>query len=188
MTTNAQQIGGRAFKLKQAGLDRVNISMDSLKPERFKEMCGGDLSLALNGIEETMAAGLTPMGILGQDKNLRVNNTDLMNARLLLISLTPRYPSQPSSDYQVDKYLGRVGFIRPHSQKFCHLCNRVRLMSDEKLRVCLGDNSEISILEALQSGEDEIEKVISEAIINKPMQHHFEKEFITNKDLSRIGG
>ena len=225
MTTNAQQIGGRVVKLKQAGLDRVNISMDSLKPERFKEMCGGDLSLVLNGIEESMAAGLTPvkinvvlihgvnddeaddfieltrtkpldvrfielmpMGILGQDKSLRVNNTDLINARPHLKPLTPRYPSQPSRDYQVDGYLGRVGFISPHSQKFCHLCNRVRLMSDGKLRMCLGDNSEISILEALQSGEDELEKVISEAILNKPMQHHFEKDFITNKDMSRIGG
>lgn len=225
MTTNAQQIGGRALKLKQAGLDRVNISMDSLKPERFKEMCGGDLSLVLNGIEESMAAGLTPvkinvvlihgvnddeaddfieltrtkpldvrfielmpMGILGQDKSLRVNNTDLINARPHLKPLTPRYPSQPSRDYQVDGYMGRVGFISPHSQKFCHLCNRVRLMSDGKLRMCLGDNSEISILEALQSGEDELEKVISQAILNKPMQHHFEKDFITNKDMSRIGG
>lgn len=225
MTTNAQQIGGRAVKLKQAGLDRVNISMDSLKPERFKEMCGGDLSLVLNGIEESIAAGLTPvkinvvlirgvnddevddfieltrtkpldvrfielmpMGILGQNKSLRVDNTDLINARPHLKPLNPRYLSQPSRDYQVDGYLGRVGFISPHSQKFCHLCNRVRLMSDGKLRMCLGDNSEISILEALQSGEDELEKVISEAILNKPMQHHFEKDFITNKDMSRIGG
>lgn len=225
MTTNAQQIGGRAVKLKQAGLDRVNISMDSLKPERFKEMCGGDLSLVLNGIEESIAAGLTPvkinvvlirgvnddevddfieltraqpldvrfielmpMGILGQNKSLRVNNTDLIKARPHLKPLNPRYPSQPSRDYQVDGYLGRVGFISPHSQKFCHLCNRVRLMSDGKLRMCLGDNSEISILEALHSGEDEMEKVISEAILNKPMQHHFEKDFIPNKDMSRIGG
>jgi len=169
--------------------------MDSLKPERFKEMCGGDLSLVLNGIEESIAAGLTPvkinvvlirgvnddevddfieltraqpldvrfielmpMGILGQNKSLRVNNTDLIKARPHLKPLNPRYPSQPSRDYQVDGYLGRVGFISPHSQKFCHLCNRVRLMSDGKLRHVPGDNSEISILEALHSGENEMEK------------------------------
>jgi len=225
MTTNAQQLDGRAALLKKAGLDRVNISMDSLRPERFREMCGGDLGLVLRGIEESMDAGLTPvkinvvlihgknddevddfieitrtkpvdvrfielmpMGILGQDISLRVNNVDLINSRPHLKPLTPRYRSQPSHDYQVEGYLGRVGFISPHSQKFCHLCNRVRLMSDGKLRMCLGDNSEISILDALHSGEDALEEVIREAILNKPMQHHFETAFIPNKNMSKIGG
>jgi len=225
MTTNAQQLDGRAVILKQAGLDRINISMDSLRPERFKEMCGGDLGLVLKGIEESIAAGLTPvkinvvlihgknddevddfieltriypvdvrfielmpMGRLGQDKSLQVNNTELINARPHLKPLAPRYPSQPSRDYKVDGYLGRVGFISPHSQKFCHLCNRVRLMSDGKLRLCLGDNTEISILDALQIGEGALEEVIRDAILIKPLQHHFEETFVPNKNMSKIGG
>lgn len=225
MTTNAQQLDGRARLLKAAGLDRVNISMDSLKPERFKAMCGGNLDLVLKGIEESMQAGLTPVKVnvvlvrgrnddevddfieltrdrpldvrfielmplseLGQHGSLRVNNADLISARPHLKPLQPRYASQPSRDYQVEGYLGRVGFISPHSQKFCQSCNRVRLMSDGNLRMCLGDNSEISLVEALHSGEDVLKQLISEAIYNKPAQHEFDLPFVTNKNMSKIGG
>lgn len=225
MTTNAQQLNGREALLKQAGLDRINISIDSLNPDRFKAMCGGDLALVFKGIEESIAVGLTPvklnvvlirgknddevddfieftrtnpvdvrfielmpMGELGQDPSLRVSNAELIRARPHLKPLTPRYPSQPSRDYQVEGYLGRVGFISPHSQKFCYLCNRVRLMSDGKLRLCLGHNAETSILDALHEGDDALEKLISQAILNKPMQHEFEAEFLPNKNMSRIGG
>ena len=225
MTTNAQRLNGRATALKQAGLTRINISIDSLRPERFKAMCGGDLDLVFKGIEESMAVGLTPvklnvvlvngknhdevddfieftrtnpvdvrfielmpLGELGQDNSMRVNNAELIRARPHLKPVTPRYPSQPSRDYQVEGYLGRVGFISPHSQKFCYLCNRVRLMSDGKLRMCLGVNAEVSLLDALHQGEDALEMLIREAIMNKPMQHEFNEKFVPNKNMSRIGG
>ena len=56
MTTNAQMLAGRAGALKAAGLRRLNISLDSLRPDVFREMTGGDLQLVLDAIDEALDA------------------------------------------------------------------------------------------------------------------------------------
>ena len=62
MTTNGLLLGRLANDLAAAGLDRVNISMDTLDPERFKTMTrGGRLDLVWQGIEAADAAGLRPI-------------------------------------------------------------------------------------------------------------------------------
>ena len=58
MTTNGQHLAGQCRALREAGLNRLNISVDSLKPERYTAITGGgSLSLVLAGIEEAFAAG-----------------------------------------------------------------------------------------------------------------------------------
>jgi cyclic pyranopterin phosphate synthase len=62
MTTNALILGRIAQDLKDAGLDRVNISIDTLDPVRFKAMTrGGRFDLVWKGIEEADRVGLTPI-------------------------------------------------------------------------------------------------------------------------------
>jgi cyclic pyranopterin phosphate synthase len=62
MTTNALLLGRLARDLAEAGLDRVNISIDTLDPDRFKLMTrGGRLDLVWQGIEAADAAGLHPI-------------------------------------------------------------------------------------------------------------------------------
>ena len=64
LTTNGHSFPRRAQNLKDAGLDRVTISMDSLRRERFKEMTGVDaLENVLNSIEAAKSANLTPVKI-----------------------------------------------------------------------------------------------------------------------------
>jgi GTP 3',8-cyclase len=64
LTTNGFFLPGRASELKNAGLDRITISLDSLKPEVFKSMTGVDvLDRVLEGIEAARLAGLTPIKI-----------------------------------------------------------------------------------------------------------------------------
>ena len=64
MTTNATRLVEMAQGLKDAGVDRVNISLDTFKPERFKQMCGaGRLEDVLAGIEAAKKAGLNPVKI-----------------------------------------------------------------------------------------------------------------------------
>jgi len=51
-----------AAKLKEAGLSRINISLDSLQPERYKEITGGgNLADVLNGIDAALVSSLTPL-------------------------------------------------------------------------------------------------------------------------------
>ena len=63
LTTNGTLLGRYAGELKSAGLRRVNVSLDTLKPERFKAIAGGDGNLddVLEGIEVARSAGLNPV-------------------------------------------------------------------------------------------------------------------------------
>lgn len=62
MTTNGSLLANLADDLKQAGLDRVNISLDTVDPARFRELtCGGDVRDVLAGIRAAIAAGLAPV-------------------------------------------------------------------------------------------------------------------------------
>jgi cyclic pyranopterin phosphate synthase len=64
LTTNGYFLPGRAHELKAAGLDRVTISLDSLKRSVFKQMTGVDvLDRVLEGIEAARLAGLAPIKI-----------------------------------------------------------------------------------------------------------------------------
>jgi cyclic pyranopterin phosphate synthase len=64
LTTHGHSFPRRAEDLKRAGLDRVTISLDSLRRERFKEMTGVDaLENVLNSIEAAKEYNLTPVKI-----------------------------------------------------------------------------------------------------------------------------
>ena len=64
MTTNGILLADYAKPLFDAGLKRVNVSMDSLNPDLFREITrGGDLSLVWKGIERATAVGLNPIKI-----------------------------------------------------------------------------------------------------------------------------
>jgi cyclic pyranopterin phosphate synthase len=62
LSTNAHHLEKHAVALKEAGLHRANISIDSLKPKLFKEITrGGDLEKVLGGVKAGIDAGLNPM-------------------------------------------------------------------------------------------------------------------------------
>ena len=64
MTTNGVLLAQHAVALKQAGLRRVNVSLDTLNPERFARITGvAAFDKVLAGIEAAEAAGLTPVKI-----------------------------------------------------------------------------------------------------------------------------
>ena len=64
LSTNATLLTNQAQQLKTAGIDRINVSLDSLKPERFAEITrGGKLGQVLDGLMASKAAGLSPIKI-----------------------------------------------------------------------------------------------------------------------------
>jgi len=64
MTTNGLRLADLAQPLKDAGLERVNVSVDTLDPERFHRVTRwGHLDKVLAGIDAAQAAGLTPLKI-----------------------------------------------------------------------------------------------------------------------------
>jgi len=64
LTTNAMLLGAQARSLREAGLRRVNISCDSLRPERFAAIRRrGDLATVLEAMNVAEAVGLTPLKV-----------------------------------------------------------------------------------------------------------------------------
>jgi len=64
MTTNGVLLTRYAEHLKQAGLSRVNVSLDTLKKEKYEEITGVNaLEEAVSGIREAVKAGLSPVKV-----------------------------------------------------------------------------------------------------------------------------
>lgn len=110
--------------------------------------------------------------------------------------LTPyqgRLGNGPSVYYTLENFKGKIGFISAVSDCFCDNCNRVRLTADGFLKLCLHSKSGIDLKALLRNGveEQELTKKINDAIINKPVRHHFGEEDtleVENKIMAQIGG
>ncbi|MBM4142655.1 MAG: radical SAM protein [Lentisphaerae bacterium] len=143
MTTNGTRLAAMAGVLKARGLGRVNVSLDTLDPERYRAVTrGGDLGQVLRGIEAAAAAGLTPVKInmviiedTGVDEVERMRRfCDARGMRLQTIMHFSLY----------DRRDLRARFLaeRPPS---CAQCNRLRLTSDGFLKPCLFSEDEIAV-------------------------------------------
>src|SRR2546422_6647596 len=61
MTTNGSMLGPRAEGLRAAGLKRVNVSIDALDPQAFRDIRKGELAPVLRGIQRALEVGLKPV-------------------------------------------------------------------------------------------------------------------------------
>lgn len=63
LSTNAMLLDKQAEALYQAGVSRINVSLDTLNPERFKQITGGELQPVLDGLSAARQAGFSPVKI-----------------------------------------------------------------------------------------------------------------------------
>ena len=111
MTTNGVLLSSLAYKLKEAGLDRVNISLHALDKELFKEITNVDaLDKVIEGIKAAIEAGLRPvkLNFVVTRKNLSQLNKIIEFAEnigvdeLRLIELHPVGLGKDAFQYHVD--------------------------------------------------------------------------------------
>jgi len=63
LSTNATRLDKHGQALFDAGISRINVSLDTLRPERFKEITQGKLEKVLNGLMAAKQAGFHPIKI-----------------------------------------------------------------------------------------------------------------------------
>lgn len=63
LSTNATRLRRHAEALKAAGISRINVSLDTLHPERFRQLTGGKLDKVLDGLMAARAVGFAPIKI-----------------------------------------------------------------------------------------------------------------------------
>ena len=104
MTTNGRLLYDKAFELFHAGLDRLNVSLDSIKPERYRQITGADIEGVFNGIESAMFVGFRDLKI--NTVVLRgVNDDEIIDlaiwalSRRLEIRFLEAMPIGPEADF-----------------------------------------------------------------------------------------
>jgi len=174
MTTNGTLLPQFARPLKEAGLDRLNISLDTLDADRYRQITrGGSLSDAIAGIDATVEAGFSDtkinMVILDDTSETEVAEmTAFCRTRGLILQRIAEYDLDESKrDY--------IGVERPLP---CRECNRIRLLSDGTIKPCLHSNIEIPVQ------RDNIRESLIEAIRRKP-EHG---TVCNNRSMIQIGG
>jgi GTP 3',8-cyclase len=173
MTTNGTLLARFARPLRAAGLDRLNVSLDTLEPSRYAEITrGGRIEDALAGVDAAIGAGFpVKINMVVLDDTTEADIAGMRRfaegrgARLQLIqhySLAMR----KSDAYRFD---------RPAS---CAGCNRIRLMADGMLKPCLHSDTEIPL------DFSRLEESLRQAILAKPAHG----EVCTTRAMSQIGG
>ncbi|MCC5857741.1 MAG: GTP 3',8-cyclase MoaA [Ectothiorhodospiraceae bacterium] len=235
LTTNGSQLERLARPLREAGVRRINISLDSLHPQRFRRITRvGDLDKVLRGIEAARTAGFQriklntvamrnrnddeildlvqfvldrdmdisfieemPLGVIDDHDRSEVYMSsdevaDLIRTRHPLVATTEQ-TGGPSRYYRIPGTGSRIGFISPHSHNFCESCNRVRVTTEGRLLLCLGQEHSMNLKQVLRNHPGDMER-LKQAIVSamdiKPRGHDFNLEAkpVIFRHMSVTGG
>lgn len=218
LTTNGALLARHAQALFQAGVKRINVSLDTLQEGKFAEITRtGRYHEVMDGIEAAAKAGLKvkintvalkgvnddelnalvgwcgdkgydlsmiesmPMGDVGEmrsDTFLALDEVQKTLSNDWTLTTSTKTTAGPARYVNVGETNQRVGFISPYSHNFCESCNRVRLTCTGTLYLCLGQDDSVDLREPLRAGasNEELKRVILEAIERKPKGHDFDAE------------
>ena len=143
MSTNGIRLAEFADPLAQAGLHRVNVSLDAVDPARFAAITrGGDVQAVLDGIRAARRAGLTPVKL-----NCVIQQTpEEPDARAVAA-----YAAAENLEVRFIRRMnladGEFSVVIGGSGGDCVHCNRLRLSSDGMVRPCLFSDIGFSVRE-----------------------------------------
>ncbi|MFO7815394.1 MAG: GTP 3',8-cyclase MoaA [Halanaerobiales bacterium] len=229
MTTNGVLFAEKAKLFKEKGLNRVNISLDTLDKTQYKEITGKDrLNKVIESIDKAKELGLNPVKVntvlikgyndnqlekfikfmdekdivlrfieympIGNGKN-NDNHISLNNIKNKLEAKYRFKPidvkgNGPAHYFKVEGFDGKLGFISPFTHNICENCNRLRLTSDGKLRMCLLKEDETSLYsnDELLSKE-EIKEIFLKSIESKSPHYGYDNILKNSKkSMHSIGG
>jgi GTP 3',8-cyclase len=158
MTTNGTLLENFASDLKNAGLHRINISLDTINPERFNQITRkGNLDDALKGIEAAKKADLNPIKINCVIKESKLEpDAQEVAAFCKDNNLKIRYI------HQMDLVSGNFSIVEGGEGGNCTMCNRLRLSANGIFYPCLFSDIGYNIREF------GIKNAILKAVTNKP--------------------
>ncbi len=143
LTTNGVFLPQLAKPLKVAGLNRVNISLDTLDAEKFSKITrGGDLYDVLKGINAAIEAGLTPVKINfvripGENEDDEKAVREFCDRKSLQLRFIRQMNLKTGEFDAVDGGYGGI----------CEVCNRLRLTADGFIVPCLHSGLRYNIRE-----------------------------------------
>ncbi|HUS57146.1 MAG TPA: radical SAM protein [Planctomycetota bacterium] len=141
MTTNGTLLAQHARALAAAGLQRVNISLDSTDPQRYCELTrGGNIQHVLDGLDAAQAAGLHPIKL-----NCVVSDSDCAGDAESVKEFGRSRGLEVRMIRQMNFQAGRFSLIEGSSGGNCPRCNRLRLTSNGQIRPCLFSDMQFGV-------------------------------------------
>lgn len=141
MTTNGIMLENFAQPLFDAGLGRLNISLDSTDPDKFRQMTrGGDIEMVFKGIEAAKNVGFKPIKL-----NCVIVNSSTDDNALEVAEFARNNDLEVRYIHFMSLSEGRFSVVEGGSGGDCPKCSRLRLTADGKLKPCLFSNLEYDI-------------------------------------------
>jgi cyclic pyranopterin phosphate synthase len=196
---------------RRTGLDRVLAGIEAAQRAGFRK-------LRLNAVA---IAGITnddvvPLGRFARERGLELRFIEFMpldaeqhwqsdqvlSGEAIRILLEAEFgplvpverpdPSQPAVDFQFADGSGRIGFINPVSQPFCHECNRLRITAEGQIRNCLFSTVEWDARALVRGGgsDAELAELIRDCVAAKKPGHGIDSpDFVRpERAMYQIGG
>ncbi len=217
MTTNGTRLAEHAPAMVDAGMRRINVSLDTRDPALFRHITRhGDVARVIAGIFAARDAGLAikinmvalkglneheiapmlawcgengfdlslietmPLGAIDEDRADR-----FLPLTAVFDDLASRFDlarddhrtGGPARYWKVASWGTRLGLISPLTANFCDGCNRVRLTTEGKLYLCLGNDDQVDLKAVLRdSGVAGLDSALDTAMRLKPARHDFRIE------------
>ena len=161
MTTNGVLLAQMVVQLKKAGLDRINISLDTLDPKKYRVLTRiGDIRHVLEGIDAANQAGF---------QNTKLNMVLLPGVNDNEVEAMKAFCREKGLKLQrINEYM--LEDLKSVDHRYyaerplpCGLCNRIRLTADGLLKPCLFSDLEIPV------DFSDIRRSLEQAIQRKPM-------------------
>ncbi|KAL7606705.1 GTP 3',8-cyclase, mitochondrial [Lactuca sativa] len=233
MTTNGLTLARKLPKLKECGLNLLNISLDTLVPAKFEFMTRRKgHERVMESIYTAVDLGYNPVKVncvvmrgfnddeicdfveLTKEKPINVRfiefmpfdgnvwnvkklvsyaeMLDIVGKRYTGIKRIQDHPTETAKNFTVEGHQGTVSFITSMTDHFCSGCNRLRLLADGNLKVCLFGPSEVSLRDPIREGADdnELRQIIGAAVKRKKGSHAgmFDIAKTPNRPMIHIGG
>lgn len=158
MTTNGILLEDFADRLADAGLHRINISLDTMDPDRYFHITRtGELKRALQGIQAAKRSGMSPIKI-----NCVVQNSSGEEDAQAVAAYCKENGLEVRFIRRMNLVNGEFGIVENGTGGDCFECNRLRLTANGMIKPCLFSDLEYSVREL---GPDE---AIRRAVANKP--------------------
>lgn len=175
---------------ERAGLSpiRLNAVLTKGKNENQAESL---ISIAKDRKIDVRFIELMPFSSDGEKDELVVKGEEILRSfpqlKPFIKEGTTEFEKSVAKYYTAENYKGRVGFITPVSNRFCSECNRIRLISDGKIKPCLGNNAVYDVMDYIDN-EERLREEIEKIIMSKPREHSFSCGYGNHHGLNLIGG
>jgi len=161
LTTNGTFLRGRAEDLKEAGLERVNVSQDALDPEQFAAVTkSGAYEAVLDGVEAALEAGLDPVKLnmvvfeqtAGYVEGMVDHVADNEGLQLQLIEYMPELTGRPEWNIDIQRVHDWLGDVADRvERREMHDRKRYWVSSTDPDSGSQGDSGMVEIVDPVEN-------------------------------------